>query len=56
MDIPGGVKVKEKDMNIHLLCIIKNIYGQVQAGKLCHEYLVNKLQDIGDKQYKLKNV
>ena len=38
MAIPEGLKMKGKYMNIHSLCIIKNIYGQVQEGKVWHHY------------------
>jgi hypothetical protein len=47
MEIPQGIetaKGKSKDMVLKLL---KNIYGQKQAGRVWNSYLVQKLESIG---------
>lgn len=47
MKIPQGLNLKNHNMDEYFLKILRNIYGQVQAGKVWHEYLIGKLMSIG---------
>jgi hypothetical protein len=49
MDIPKGYMVNGSDKN-HVLKIIKNIYGQKQAGRVWNEFLLQGLLKLGFKQ------
>ena len=48
MDIPKGYEMQGSTKE-YCLQILKNIYGQVQAGKVWKDYLTNKLSKIGFK-------
>lgn len=47
MDIPKGFSLRKGDPKEHALKINKNIYGQVQAGKVWYKYLTSKIISIG---------
>jgi hypothetical protein len=51
MDIPKGYMVNGSDKN-HVLKIIKNIYGQKQAGRVWNEFLIQGLLELGFTQSK----
>ena len=46
MEFPKGISMKGYDRKTHVLKIHKNIYGQEQAGKVWHDYLINKQKQI----------
>ena len=50
MKIRRGFEIEGAAKNEYLLHIKRNIYGQVQAGRVWNKYLVGKLTDIGFKQ------
>ena len=50
MKIPAGVTLHGKNKYNHVLRCKKNIYGQKQAGRVWHEFLVKKLKSIGFRQ------
>jgi hypothetical protein len=43
MELPQGIRVAEGDSMDCVLKLLKNIYGQKQAGQVWNEYLVEKL-------------
>jgi hypothetical protein len=49
MDLPQGIKTSEGDSTDYVLKLLKNIYGQKQAGRVWNKYLVDKLRSIGFK-------
>ena len=49
MKIPRGFEIEGAAKDEYLLHIRRNIYGQVQAGRVWNKYLVGKLIDIGFK-------
>ncbi len=49
MELPQGIKTIEGDSKQYVLKLLKNIYGQKQAGRVWNEYLVDKLCSIGFK-------
>ena len=52
MKIPKGFEIVNGNPNEYVLKLRKNVYGQVQAGRVWNKYLVNKLMGIGFKQSK----
>ncbi len=50
MELPQGIKTVEGNSKDHVLKLLKNIYGQKQAGCVWNEYLVERLNSIGFKQ------
>ena len=50
MELPQGIETTEGNSKDHVLKLLKNIYGQKQAGRVWNEYLVDKLNSIGFKQ------
>ena len=50
MELPQGIETTDGNSKDHVLKLLKNIYGQKQAGRVCNEYLVDKLNSIGFKQ------
>ena len=50
MKIPRGFEIEGAAKDEYLLHIRRNIYGQVQAGRVWNKYLVGKLIDIGFKR------
>ena len=47
MRIPKGFEIAGGNSKDHVLLLKRNIYGQRQAGKVWHDYLVTKLKHIG---------
>jgi Reverse transcriptase (RNA-dependent DNA polymerase) len=43
IDIPKGCNIGREDASKWALQVLKNIYGQKQAGKLWHDYLIQRL-------------
>ena len=50
MELPKGVETKYGNGKTHVLKLIKNLYGQKQAGRVWNLYLTEKLLSIGFKQ------
>jgi len=49
MELPQGIQVSEGESSDYVLKLLKNIYGQKQAGRVWNEYLVDKLTSLGYK-------
>ncbi len=49
MELPQAIRTSEGESKDHVLKLLKDIYGQKQAGQVWNEYLVNKLNSIGFK-------
>jgi hypothetical protein len=49
MELPQGIQVSEGDSSDYVLRLLKNMYGQKQAGRVWNAYLVNKLTSLGHK-------
>ena len=49
MELPQGIQTSEGDSKDHVLKLLKNIYGQKQAGRVWSEFLIDKLTSIGFK-------
>ncbi len=47
MELPQGIETAEGNSEDHVLKLLKNIYGQKQAGRLWNEYLIDRLNSIG---------
>jgi hypothetical protein len=45
--VPQGIQVANGNSKDHVLELLKNIYGQKQAGRVWNSFLVNKLMSIG---------
>ena len=43
MELPQGIKTAEGNSKNYVLKLLKNIYGQKQAGRVWNEYLVERL-------------
>jgi hypothetical protein len=50
MELTQGIETKTRNSKDHVLKLLKNIYGQKQAGHVWNEYLINKLASINFKQ------
>ncbi len=50
MELPQGIETAEGNSKDHVLKLLKNIYGQKQAGPVWNEYLVERLNSIRFKQ------
>ena len=50
MELPQGIETAEGSSKDHVLKLLKNIYGQKQAGRVWNEYLVDRLNSIGFQQ------
>jgi hypothetical protein len=49
MELPQGIQVAEGDSRDYVLKLMKNIYGQKQAGCVWNEFLVERLSSLGYK-------
>ena len=49
MELPQGIQTSEGDSKDHVLKLLKNIYGQKQAGWVWNEFLIDKFTSIGFK-------
>jgi hypothetical protein len=47
MELPQGICTATGNSKDHLLKLLKNIYGQKQAGRVWNSYLVDKLTSLG---------
>ena len=47
MELPTGIETKFGNSNDYVLKLLRNLYGQKQAGRVWNEYLVEKLRSIG---------
>ncbi len=50
MDLPTGIVVKGGNSTDHVLKLLRNLYGQKQAGREWNKYLVEKLREINFSQ------
>jgi hypothetical protein len=46
-ELPQGVKILTGNSKDHVLNLLKNIYGQKQAGRVWNSFLVDKLKSLG---------
>ena len=49
MELPQGIQVSEGESSDYVLKLLKNIYGQKQAGRVWNEFLVDKFTSLGYK-------
>jgi hypothetical protein len=49
MELPQGIQFSEGESSDYVLKLLKNIYGQKQAGRVWNKYLVDKLTSLGYK-------
>ncbi len=47
MELPQGIKTATGNSKDHILKLLKNIYGQKQAGRVWNSFLVDKLTSLG---------
>jgi Reverse transcriptase (RNA-dependent DNA polymerase) len=47
MELPKGIQTKHGDGKTHILKLLKNLYGQKQAGRVWSQHLFQGLKDIG---------
>jgi hypothetical protein len=47
MEIPKGVNLEGADRKDYVLKLLKNLYGQKQAGRVWYNHLVNGLLELG---------
>ncbi len=47
MELPQGIKTATGNSKDHVLKLLKNIYGQKQAGRVSNSFLVDKLTSLG---------
>ena len=50
---PAGIETKHGDRKSHVLKLLKNLYGQKQAGWVWNEFFTNKLFALGFEQLKV---
>jgi hypothetical protein len=50
MELPQGIETKHGNGKTHVLKLLKNLYGQKQAGRVWNQHLVTGLKSIGFKQ------
>ena len=50
MELPTGIVVKGGNSTDHILKLLRNLYGQKQAGCVWAKYLVEKLREINFSQ------
>jgi hypothetical protein len=53
MDLPRGNETKYGNSKMHVLKLLKNLYGQKQAGRVWNQFLTKGLTKIGFKQSKV---
>jgi hypothetical protein len=56
MELPMGIETKYGNRKMHVLKLLKNLYGQKQAGRVWNQHLVKGLKSIGFKQSKVGRV
>ncbi len=47
MELPQGIKNATGNSKDHVFKLLKNIYGQKQAGRVWNSFLVDKLTSLG---------
>jgi hypothetical protein len=47
MELPKGVEMKDGNWKMHVLKLLKNLYGQKHAGRVWNQHLVKGLRKIG---------
>jgi hypothetical protein len=50
MELPKGIKTRYGNGKTHVLKLLKNLYGQKQAGQVWNQHLTKGLKTIGFKQ------
>jgi hypothetical protein len=50
MELPKGIEMKDGNRKTHVLKLLKNLYGQKQAGRVWNQHLVKGLLSIGFQQ------
>ena len=53
MKLPAGIKIEGVSSRTHCLQLLRNLYGQKQAGRVWNRFLVEGLMNIGFKQSKI---
>jgi hypothetical protein len=53
MNLPNGIQMASGDRNTHVLKLLKNLYGQKQAGRAWNKHLTSGLLKIGFVQSKV---
>ena len=53
MKLPPGIKIQGVNNKTHCLQLLRNLYGQKQAGRVWNRYLVEGLLNVGFKQSKV---
>jgi hypothetical protein len=53
IELPMGIETKYGNGKMHELKLLKNLYGQKQAGRVWNQHLVKGLKSIGFKQTKV---
>jgi hypothetical protein len=53
MKLPKGIETRYGNGRTHVLKLLKNLYGQKQAGRVWNEHLVSGLREIGFEQSKV---
>jgi hypothetical protein len=47
MELPKGIQLSSGNSNTHVLRLIKNLYEQKQAGRVCNQHLAKGLKKAG---------
>ena len=47
MELPQGIKTEHGNSKDHVLKVLRNIYGQKQAGRVWNQFLTSKLLEVG---------
>ena len=55
MELPQRIQVADGDSRDYVLKLMKNIYGQKQAGRVWNEFLVERLSSLGYKASLIDN-
>ena len=55
MKIPQGIETKGGSRTMHVLNLLKNLYGQRQGSRVWNQHLTKGLQEIGFQQYRVDN-
>jgi hypothetical protein len=53
MNLPKGIQMSNRNRNIHVLKLLKNLYGQNQSGRVWNKHLTSGLVKIGFVQSKV---
>jgi hypothetical protein len=47
MELPAGIETKYGNGKTHVLKLLKNLYGQKQAGRVWNQHLTKGLKQLG---------